>query len=223
MIGQPIGPVMSEIPILYSFRRCPYAMRARMAVLISGADYANREVVLRAKPPAMLAASPKGTVPVLVLPDGTVIDQSLDIMHWALAQHDPEAWLSRVDNGLITLFDGSFKHHLDRYKYPNRHDGDPLPHRAAGLALLEQLADGLVGQDYLAGDQRGFTDMALFPFVRQFAATDAQWFADAAPHTVQDWLARLVGSDLFERAMVKWPQWIDPAGETADASDHPAV
>lgn len=207
---------MADNPILYSFRRCPYAMRARLALLTSGADYVHREVVLRDKPAAMLAASPKGTVPVLVLADGQVIDESIDIMRWALALNDPEAWLARDDAGLIAEFDGAFKYHLDRYKYPNRHDLDPLPHRAAGLAMLVQLADRLTGQNYLGGVQRGLTDMAIFPFVRQFAATDAEWFNEAAPMAVQDWLARLVGSALFEQAMVRLPQWIDPDKKSAD-------
>ncbi|MFC4256467.1 glutathione S-transferase [Altererythrobacter xixiisoli] len=204
---------MTDVPILYSFRRCPYAMRARMAVLVSGVDYTHREVVLRDKPAAMLAASPKGTVPVLVLAGGQVIDESIDIMRWALARNDPENWLARDDAGLIAEFDGAFKYHLDRYKYPNRYDLDPLPHRAAGLAMLVQLADRLTGQDFLHGKERGLSDMALFPFVRQFAATDADWFAEAAPPVVQAWLARLAGSELFERAMIRLPQWIDPVGE----------
>ncbi len=202
-------PAMSEIPILYSFRRCPYAMRARMALLISGTAYAHREVLLRDKPAAMLAASPKGTVPVLVLVDGTVIDESIDIMHWALVQHDPEHWLSNFDAELIEIFDGTFKHHLDRYKYAKRYDADPLTHRAAGLAMLVELDLRLSGQNYLGGATRGFSDIALFPFVRQFAAVDADWFATRAPVTLRKWLAALIASVLFQRAMVPISPWAE--------------
>ncbi len=198
---------MTDRPILYSFRRCPYAMRARMALLMSGAAYDHREVLLRDKPAAMLAASPKGTVPVLILNDGTVIDESIDIMRWALAQHDPEDWLAAADAALIAAFDGDFKHHLDRYKYPDRYDGDPLVHRDAGLAMLAELGTVLADQAYLGGEGRRFSDIALFPFVRQFAAVDAAWFELQVPNSVQDWLKRLMFSDLFDQAMVKHPRW----------------
>lgn len=203
---------MNNIPILYSFRRCPYAMRARMALLVSGADYAHREVVLRDKPAAMLTASPKGTVPVLVLPDGAVIDESLDIMQWALARHDPEDWLSHDDTALVAEYDGAFKPHLDRYKYAGRYDADPVMHRAAGLTMLEALDVRLAGQDYLRGASRGFGDIALFPFVRQFAGVDAAWFAVHTPLRVRGWLARLVESDLFAQAMVKVAPWAGQDG-----------
>src|SRR3569623_1420576 len=138
----------SVLPILYSFRRCPYAMRARMALLVSGVPFELREVVLRNKPAEMLAASPKASVTELVLESGTVIDESIDIMRWALDRHDPEDWLSGDDTTLIARFDGAFKHHLDRYKYPDRHDSDPREHRAAGLALLEDL------EPHLAADAK---------------------------------------------------------------------
>ncbi|WP_349630545.1 glutathione S-transferase [Altererythrobacter sp. KTW20L] len=200
---------MPDSPILYSFRRCPYAMRARMAMLASGIAYTHREVLLRDKPPAMLAASPKGTVPVLVLPDGTVIDESIDIMRWALAQHDPELWLPHIDAGLIEIFDSAFKHHLDRYKYANRYGADPLVHRAAGLVLLADLDERLAGQNYLGGATRGFSDIALFPFVRQFAAVDADWFATRAPVAVRKWLELLTASELFQRAMVPTAPWAE--------------
>lgn len=207
-----MAPVMNDIPILYSFRRCPYAMRARLALLVSGVSYEHREVVLRDKPAAMLAASPKGTVPVLVLADGTVIDESIDIMRWALWRSDPEDWLARGDAALVAEFDGAFKYHLDRYKYAGRHDADPLAHRAAGLAMLEGRLDvRLAERDYLDGAARGFGDIAIFPFVRQFAGTDPAWFADHAPRRVRDWLAGLVESDLFARAMIKVAPWAEAA------------
>lgn len=200
--------MMSDVPILYSFRRCPYAMRARMALLVSGIAYAHREVLLRDKPASMLAVSPKGTVPVLVLAGGIVIDESIDIMRWALARHDPEDWLARTDAALIAEFDGVFKHHLDRYKYAEKFDADPFAHRAAGLAILAELGARLAHREYLGGPERGFTDVALFPFVRQFAGVDVEWFGVHAPPRVQNWLATLVASDLFERTMTRFTPWV---------------
>lgn len=198
--------------VLYSFRRCPYAMRARMALRVSGVAYAHREVVLRDKPAAMLAASPKGTVPVLVLADGAVVDESIDIMRWALAQNDPERWLTRADTALVERFDSVFKHHLDRYKYAGRYDVDPLVHRAAGLAMLSELAERLADHDYLGGTARGFSDVAIFPFVRQFAGVEATWFAAHAPRRVREWLAVLIASPLFEQVMIKVAPWSDARG-----------
>lgn len=193
--------------VLYSFRRCPYAMRARMAVLVSGVTVELREVVLRDKPAAMLTASPKGTVPVLVLPDGRVIDESFEIMRWALAQHDPEDWLGGYDAPQIAVNDGPFKHHLDRYKYPERHGSDPLAHRVAGLGLLADLEQRLAAEDNLCRETRSLTDIAIFPFVRQFAAVDREWFAVQPVPRVRAWLARHTGSALFEAAMVRVPPW----------------
>ncbi len=187
-------------PILYSFRRCPFAMRARLALVVSGARVDLREVKLSAKPAEMLAASPKGKVPVLVLPDGVVIDESLQIMRWALAKNDPEGWLERDDAALIAVNDGPFKHALDRYKYPERYSVDPLPHRARGLAFLREL-DGLVAAGDRVGGARGLTDAAIVPFVRQFAAVAPRWFAaQALPH-LRFWLDANLGSDLFAAIM----------------------
>lgn len=198
---------MAEPPILYSFRRCPYAIRARLALLASGTSCEIREVKLAAKPAEMLALSSKATVPVLHLPDGRVIDESLDIMRWALARNDPDGWLERSDEALIADNDGPFKHHLDRYKYPNRHGTDPVEHRAAGLDLLRLLEARLQVAPYLCGDPLGLADAALMPFVRQYAQTDRAWF-DALPLPgLQAWLARLTGSPLFDAAMVRLAPW----------------
>ena len=195
------------MPILYSFRRCPYAMRARMALLVSGVPFELREVLLRDKPAAMVAASPKATVPVLVLEDGAVIDESLDIMRWALRRHDPEDWLAGDDAALIARFDDRFKHHLDRYKYPDRHRADPSEHRAAGLALLGELERRLATSANLCRATRALADIAILPFVRQFAAVDRSWF-DAQPiPCVQDWLARHIASPLFDQAMLRVARW----------------
>lgn len=196
-----------EKPILYSFRRCPYAMRARMALAISGTKCHIREVKLSRKPAELIAASPKATVPVLALGDGLVLAESLDIMRWALERNDPERWLEREDAALIETNDGQFKHHLDRYKYPERHGSDPASHRAAGLELLARLNSRLAGQENLCGDRRGITDIALFPFVRQFAATDRAWFdAQPLPH-LQAWLDRHLRSDLFAAIMLRLVPW----------------
>jgi glutathione S-transferase len=195
------------LPILYSFRRCPYAMRARMALLVSGTLCEIREVVLRAKPPELIAASPKATVPVLVLPDGRVLDQSLAIARWALAGHDPEGWLAGDDAALIAANDGAFKHHLDRYKYPERHGSDAHAHRAAGCAWLAGLEDRLSAHDNLCGDAVTLTDIAIFPFVRQFAAVEPTWFAAQPLGRVRDWLGRQLATPLFATAMTKLPQW----------------
>ncbi|HCS18249.1 MAG TPA: glutathione S-transferase, partial [Erythrobacter sp.] len=159
--------------ILYSFRRCPYAMRARMALSSSGLEYEHREVVLRDKPPEMLEVSPKGTVPVLVTQTGTVIEESLDIMRHALAMKDPEGWLERDDPELVAANDGPFKHHLDRYKYATRYaDVDPEEHRSAALDILRQVEARLAKDAYLCGARRGLADIAIFPFIRQFANAD---------------------------------------------------
>lgn len=198
--------------VLYSFRRCPYAMRARMALKVSGARYEHREVVLRDKPAEMVEVSPKATVPVLVATDGVVIDESLDIMRWALGRNDPEGWLERDDQAFIEANDGPFKHHLDRYKYATRYDGvDPDDHRAAALELLRNLEQRLANWRYLCGDRRGLADIAIFPFVRQFANTDRAWFDAQDIPALQQWLARLTGSELFVAIMTKHEPWTSAA------------
>jgi glutathione S-transferase len=205
----------TDLPILYSFRRCPYAMRARLALAASGRHCELREVALRAKPAELLQASPKGTVPVLVLPDGTVIDQSLDIMRWALAQHDPEQWLTpehgtaAAMEALIAQCDGAFKADLDRYKYPNRYpDTDALAHRAAGAAYLTTLDTRLQASPYLFGARACLADMAIAPFVRQFASTDAAWFAAQPWPALAGWLNAFVASARFELVMEKAVPWV---------------
>jgi glutathione S-transferase len=193
--------------ILYSFRRCPYAMRARIALLLSGASFEIREIVLRDKPAAMIAASPKATVPVLVLADGQVIDESIDIMRWALGRNDPEDWLAGDDAALIATFDDRFKHHLDRYKYADRHGADPFEHRLTGLAMLSELEARLAANENLCREARSLTDIAIFPFVRQFASVDRPWFDAQAIPLVQRWLAQHIALPLFERAMVRLRPW----------------
>jgi glutathione S-transferase len=199
-------PTMGE-PILYSFRRCPFAMRARLALAVSGFRFALREVHLPRKPAEMIAASPKGTVPVLVLSDGAVIDESLSIMRWALGQNDPEGWLDRDDPDLIASIDGSFKSDLDGYKYPDRTRCDPLARRASGLEFLQSIETRLSVGGQLCGSHRGLADAAIMPFIRQFAAVDRAWFdAQRLPH-LQTWLAGHLQSPLFAAIMVRVPPW----------------
>ncbi len=213
-------PPIVPLAILYSFRRCPYAMRARAALIASGIRVELREVELRDKPAAMLAASPKGSVPVLVLPEGKVIDESWDIMLWALRQHDPHGWLGphewqgmdecHVQAALpwVIANDTTFKSNLDRYKYPERYPEQPQSvYRAAGEQFLQQLEQRLVATPYLLGETFTLADAALLPFVRQFSATDADWFAAAPYPALRAWLERYSSSELFAWVMQKFPVW----------------
>lgn len=185
-------------------------MRGRMALDASGITVEHREILLRDKPAEMLAASPKGTVPVVVLPEGRVIEESLDVMLWALGQNDPENWLSPPSgdrsemDALIAANDGPFKHHLDRYKYDTRYEGAiASDHRIAASVHLQDLDDRLSRSDQLLGDAPSLADIALFPFVRQFANTDRDWFdVQPWPH-LQRWLDGHLRSARFERVMQK--------------------
>ena len=185
---------------------------------ISGTRYELREVSLRAKPAAMLTASAKATVPVCVLPDGKVIDQSLDIMRWALKHRDPEGWLERDDPALIGANDRSFKHDLDRYKYPDRHNSDAMTHREDGLNFLRGLDARLSITAFLGGRVRGMTDAAIVPFVRQFAGVDPDWFAAQRLDPLERWLQDILDSDLFQSIMVQTPLWNPVAGPTEAAT-----
>ena len=204
----------ASLPILYSFRRCPYAMRARLALRASGIAVEHREVKLSAKPAQMLTASPKGTVPVLVVAPDQVIDESLDIMRWALAQSDPQHWLPpdepsrKASDKLIAECDGPFKHALDRYKYPSRYPGsNPEEHRQNGAAFINLLDQHLADRPFLLSDSPGISDMAVAPFVRQFAMTDRSWF-DAQPfRRAIAWLDRFLESPDFQAIMHKFPLW----------------
>lgn len=190
--------------VLYSFRRCPYAMRARMALRYSGVPLSIVEVSLKAKPAEMLALSPKGTVPVLVCADGRVIEQSLEIMHWALAQYDPDNWLGPDSAALIEENDQVFKVNLDRYKYAIRYPEQPMEHyRAQGAAFLQRLEMMLEQTPYLAGDTLSLADIALAPFVRQFAHVDRDWFEQAPYPRLNTWLEQFLASELFTAVMAK--------------------
>ena len=212
----------ADLPTLYSFRRCPYAMRGRMALSVADQSVILREIELRNRPDEIYQASAKGTVPVLVLADGTVIDESLDVMRWALAQNDPEAWLPTNDaereacEELIARNDGDFKHHLDRYKYATRYDDvDEVEHRSAASEILLDLDARLQKQPFLLGERFTLADAALAPFVRQFAFADRAWF-DAQPWPkLRNWLDAFIASPRFQRVMTKFPVW--------QSSDEPFV
>ena len=204
--------MQSKLPLLYSFRRCPYAMRARMALYSAGIQVEITEVALREKPAEMLALSPKGTVPVLLLEDGQVLDESLAIMDWALGQNDPAKWLPETISNdaqelcreLITENDGAFKDALDHYKYPQRYpDEDCSKARDDGMGFLHKLNALLTTQPYLLGENITYADIATFPFIRQFANTNLDWFSSSPTTSLQNWLNNLVSSSLFKTIMEK--------------------
>jgi glutathione S-transferase len=200
----------AQLPILYSFRRCPYAMRARLAIAYAGIAVEIREVELKNKPEQMLALSPKGTVPVLHLPDNTVLEESLDIMRWALAQHDPDNWLraSVDEQKLIQLNDGDFKYYLDRYKYADRYpEFSARYYRAQAEVFLAELEHKLEQHKYLAGPRCSLLDASVFPFIRQFAAVNNEWFGTSQYQHLNNWLNNWVASDLFASIMTKYPVW----------------
>ncbi len=199
-------------PILYSFRRCPYAMRARMGLYSAQIPHEHREVALKDKPQDMLDASPKGTVPVFITANGQVIDESLDIMLWALSENDPEGWLCdehRTDIfALIKQNDGAFKRALDRYKYPNRYPDEDCSHaREGGLNTLNNWDMRIESNKYLVRDKITLADIAIFPFVRQFAHVDRDWFYTLPLPHLQKWLQENLTSDLFEKTMKKHEKW----------------
>ena len=192
---------MDELLILYSFRRCPYAMRARMPIVRTNFEVELREVILRDRPGHMMEISPKGTVPVLLLEDGTVIEESLEIMQhvldWTLSEEE-QHWISRNDD--------EFKFHLDRYKYPNRYeDVDEIEQRTLASAYLMDLDRRLATEPSIS---ESLSD-ALFPFVRQFANHDRAWF-DVQPWTnVLEWLNENLESEAFKACMKKHKQWVE--------------
>lgn len=203
-----------QLPTLYSFRRCPYAMRARLALHASGQRCELREIVLRDKAPEFLAASPKGTVPVLLPPGDAVIEESLDVMLWALRARDPERWLvpeiGDLDAMLVLIeaCDTGFKPNLDAYKYASRDAPEKgLEARAAGAVFLAKLDERLGRHPYLFGERLALADMAVFPFVRQFANVDRGWFDDEPWPHLRRWLEELLESPRFAHVMKKYAKW----------------
>lgn len=191
-------------------------MRARMALCACGFEVILREVKLSQKPPALIQVSAKATVPVLVLQDGSVIDESLDIMWWALKQHDPQGWLEEDLNALtlqlIAENDGSFKSSLDRYKYFERYpDSTQLEYRQQGEIFLKKLEGLLERNDYLLASRPTLVDVAVMPFVRQFAGVEPGWFDNSAYNRLKVWLKVFLQSDLFGTVMTRYSFW--QAGE----------
>ena len=202
----------TSLDCLYSFRRCPYAMRARLAVLFAGLQVELREVTLKNKPAQMLAISPKGTVPVLRLADGTVIEESRGIMVWALEQQDPQGLLDATildhANALIEQNDNDFKHWLDRYKYADRHvEMTQTEYRQRGEAFLQVLEALLERNAYLLGDDPTIADIGVMPFVRQFAHVDRDVFGQLPYPNLQRWLQGWLEHPLFLQTMIKLPVW----------------
>lgn len=200
----------NNLPILYSFCRCPYAIRARLALIYTGINVQLREVKLSHKPLELLAVSPKATVPVLQLQD-QVLAESLDIMHWALQQRDPAGWL-RGDRqktyDLLARNDGEFKYYLDRYKYWDRYPEYPqLYYREQAELFLNALEGCLAVEKFLCADFFSLADAAILPFVRQFAAVDAVWFASSKFEHIRSWLERALATPLFSRVLQKHPVW----------------
>ena len=207
------------MPQLYSFRRFPYAIRTRMTLRYAGINVELREVVLKNKPAEMLSLSPKGTVPVLQLSKGEVLEESRDIIDWALKQNDPQDWLcsgpsqhqSPLQSEMKTLVDendGEFKYWLDRYKYSDRYPGQSMErYREQGLVFLHQLEARLNRGGYLFGDTVSWADTAIFPFVRQFAHVDKGWFDSTDLSCLQVWLNAQLQGELFLSVMAKYSPW----------------
>ena len=210
-------------PILYSLQNCPYAMRARMGILLSKQPVSLRAIVLKNKPPEMLAASPKATVPVLVLDKADVpgqplvIDESLDIMLWALRQSDPENLLCREEPeqlpsmlSLVGRFDDEFKTCLENYKCAKRyHEDSKIEYRQQCEIFILELENYLSRHKYLTGESPHLVDYAILPYIRQFARIERQWYLQAPYPLLQDWLKGHLNSVLFSKVMRKYPLWMD--------------
>ena len=204
--------MFNQQPILYSFRRCPYAMRARLGILFAGLQVELREIVLRDKPAQMLAISPKGTVPVLQLVDEQVLEESRDIMLWALERQDPQGLLDATTlkpaMALIEQNDQQFKQWLDRYKYADRYpEMTQLEYRQQGEVFLQQLEQLLLNQNFLLGEKISIADIGIMPFIRQFAHVDRQVFAELPYPNLQRWLNAWLQHPLFLQAMHKYQPW----------------
>lgn len=204
-------------PILYSFRRCPYAMRARLAIAVSKQQVQLREIILKHKPAALLAISPNKTIPVLQIDELNVLSESLDIMLWALNNNDPQQWITPALDDMLLLIksnDNEFKSWLDKYKYADRFpEHSEEYYRDQADPFLSQLENRLIEKRYLFADQLTLADMAIFPFIRQFAAVDAKWFEQSPYPRVRDWLVGLIESPLFVASMKKYPTWLDSGKE----------
>ena len=213
----PLSSATGTAPVLYSFRRCPYAMRARLAIMAAGFQCQLREIVLRDKAPELLEVSPKATVPVLVLSDGIVLEESLEIMAYVLGKRDPDNWLPEEGGRgavmrLIAENDGPFKAHLDRTKYSDRfiakgEQVDPKSERIGAMNFIGKLNDILSEQGFLGGCKPNLADMAILPFVRQFAHIDIAWFRAQPVNHVLPWLDAFKSGAQFKSIMTKYQKW----------------
>ena len=196
--------------ILYSFRRCPYAMRARLGLALSEKSVQLREIILKHKPEAMIQASPKGTVPVLIEKDGHVIDESLDIMKWALEGSQLLNSATSAMHLLIKENDEVFKGWLDKYKYADRYpEFSEIYYREQGELFIEKLEECLLNSEMLFSNEYSFADIAILPFVRQFAFVNINWFSQSKYQNVHHWLTVFIDSDLFQSIMKKYPTWLE--------------
>ena len=199
------------LPVLYSFRRCPYAMRARMAIILSSAECELREVLLKNKPEEMLRISPKGTVPVLTF-NNKVIDESMGVINWAL-QKDSSKFLSysssesKFSNYFIELFDRKFKYHLDRYKYASRYEKTSDDHQIECLKILLELDESINDKPWIFGTTISILDISILPFIRQSKIANPDWFQVQDFKKVINLLNYFESSDLFHMAMEKFDEW----------------
>ena len=203
------------MPILYSFKRCPYAMRARMAIYLSQIVVEHREVSLKNKPKSMMEISPKGTVPVLLLENGDVIDESMDIINWCL-ETKSRVFKDILDDSqkaftkkIIKIFDEKFKFHLDRYKYATRYKNvDAVSHRDACLDILKTLDKNINNTKWFFSNNVNKIDISVLPFIRQFRIADPLWFdANKNIPNIQIWLENFLQSKLLNEVMINFDAW----------------
>jgi glutathione S-transferase len=206
-----------SLPILYSLRNCPYAMRARIAIFKAKKTVILRDIVLSDKPKEMITASPKATVPIIVLPNGAVIEESFDVMLWAITENDPDDLLhSKNPKFLATMlniiksFDQDFKACLEQYKCAKRYRESNISEcRAACEQYIQTLEIRLTDHDFLLSDKESLADIALLPFIRQFARVERQWYLQSPYPKVRQWLNNYLQSPMFTKVMAKYPLWLD--------------
>tara|TARA_B100001741_G_C16464635_1_gene556938 strand:+ start:74 stop:724 length:651 start_codon:yes stop_codon:yes gene_type:complete len=207
--------MINKYPTLYSFRRCPYAMRARLALRLCKIECIIREISLKAKNSEFLKVSPKGTVPVLVLPNGKVLEESLDIINWSLEQNDPnnlkvnDKVTKKINDKYIQLFDKDFKFHLDRYKYSSRYNiSNSEIHRNKARNILTEINSMLEGKDYIGGQCMSLLDISILPFVRQYRIADINWFDNhLGLRNINNWVNIFLNTEILASIMTKYKVW----------------
>ena len=207
--------MINKYPTLYSFRRCPYAMRARLALRLCKIECIIREISLKAKNSEFLQVSPKGTVPVLVLPNGKVLEESLDIINWSLEQNDPnnlkvnDEVTKKINDKYIQLFDKDFKFHLDRYKYSSRYNiSNSEIHRNKARNILTEINSMLEGKDYIGGQCMSLLDISILPFVRQYRTADINWFDNhLGLRNINNWVNIFLNTEILASIMTKYKVW----------------